>query len=167
MDKLQLFVYFCFLILFGGETAWTTYFTVQSQRWSSYFSTHHMDEDARWGHIIFVFLCYSAVASSITFITLAVSPCFAGVWTLGSETARKHPNICRNLLAIAIAALFLTFQLLIALRMKKWWYLFDEAGVRDYARQCHALFALAIVPWSFLALLTLITFAVLFGRFLR
>ena len=160
MEKLHLFVYLFLLIVFVGETAGTTYLTVQSQRWSSYFSSHHMDEDAHWRGTIFVFLCYSAVASSITFIILAVSPCFSGVWTHGSET-RKRPNIYRNLLGIATAALFLTFQLLIALRMKRWWYLFDEAGVRDYARQCHALFALAL----FLALLTLIAFAVLFRRF--
>ena len=167
MEKLQLFVYFCFLILSGGETAGTTYFTVQSQRWNSYFSTHHMDEDARWGYRIFIFLCYSAVTSSITFITLTVSPYFSAVWTSGSETTRKRPNICSNLLGIATAALFLTFQLLIALRMKKWWYLFDEASVRDYARQCHALFAFALIPWGCLALVILITFVVLFRSFLR
>jgi len=164
MEKLQLCVYFLLLTILGGETAGTTYFTVQSQRWSSYFSTHRMDDDARWGGRVFVFLCYSAVSSSISFITLAISPCFSRVWAYGSET-RNRPNICYNLLGIATAAVFLTFQLLIALRAKNWWYLFDGAGVTDYSHQCHALFALALLPWGFLALLTLIAFAALFQRF--
>ena len=150
MEKLQLCVYFLLLTILGGEIAGNTYFTVQSQRWSSYFSTHRMDDNARWGGRVFGFLCYSAVASSISFITLAASPCFSKVWTHGSET-RKRPNICYNLLGITATAGFLAFQILISLRVKKWWYLFDEAGVRDYARQCHALFALALVLWGFLA----------------
>ena len=167
MEKLQLFVYFCFLILFGGETAGTTYFTVQSQRWSSYFSTHHMDEDARQGYRIFIFLYYLAVISSITFITLALFPYFSGVQTPRLETARKRPNICYSLLGIATATLFLTFQLFIALRMKKQLYLFNKAGVRDYARQYYALFAFILILQAYLALLTLITFAILFRGFLR
>jgi len=54
MEKLQLCIYFFPLFILGGETAGIIYFTVQSKRWSSYFSTYRMGEDARWGGIIFV-----------------------------------------------------------------------------------------------------------------
>lgn len=165
MEKLHLFVYFFWLITLGGEIAGTTYFTMQSQRQSLYFNTRHMDEDARWGYLIFIFLYYSAIASSITFVILVISPYFSGIWTSKSETPRKRPKICRNLLGIVTAAIFLTFQLLITLRIKRQWHFFDEAGVRDYTRQCHALFALAFIPQSFLALSILITFIILFCNF--
>jgi len=39
MENLQYCVYFILLIIFGRETAGATYFTVQSQHWSSYFNT--------------------------------------------------------------------------------------------------------------------------------
>jgi len=54
MEKLQLCIYFFPLFILGGETAGIIYFTVQSKRWGSYFSTYRMGEDARRGGIIFV-----------------------------------------------------------------------------------------------------------------
>lgn len=42
------------------------------------------------------------------------------------------------------------------MRVRGQWYMFEVASLTDYARRCHAVFALALVPWCILALAVLI-----------
>jgi len=159
METLFIIIYLVLLTLLGGEAAGTIYFAVQSQRWRSYFDTHNMADDSSWAYLILIFLCYSAVLASLSFIALAISACVSGISSL--ERPHKHSNPCFGLLSVAITAVFWVFQLLAAIRVRRWWLMFEAAGLEEYARQCQALFALALVPWGILALAALA--AVLLG----
>ena len=153
METLSIIVYPVLLIVFGGEVTGNIYFAIQSQRWKSYFDTHDMVHDSSWAYLIFIFLCYSATITSLSFITVVVSVCLPRTSSL--ERSRKHSSPCCGLLSAATAVVFWVFQLLAAIRVREWWLMFEAAGLADYARQCHALFALALIPWGILALATL------------
>jgi hypothetical protein len=104
MEDLLFAVYLVLLIIFGGDTAGTIYFAIQSQHWRSYFDTHHMAGDASWAYFIFIFLCYSAIFSSLTFITVIISSCLYGISSRGWSRRRSNP--CCDLLSLVTVIIF-------------------------------------------------------------
>jgi hypothetical protein len=47
---------------------------------------------------------------------------------------------------------FLVFYIILIIHVWDWWHIFDTAALADYARQCHALFCLMMVPLCLVAL---------------
>jgi hypothetical protein len=129
-----------FLISFGADAVGSIYFAVVSRHWQSYFDDRH------WAYLIFIFICYSAVVSTLTFIRIiSTLPPFG---RSSSEMSRKDSNRCIELIDVILdlaIIVLLVFHIIGMIHVLNWWHLFDADGLTHYARQCRALFGIMMV----------------------
>lgn len=134
MNTAILFILYLTSVLTTGVcTGGYIYFAITARR---LFETHSLLDEAYWAYFLFICLCYSATVVGLVFLVALAPPCLLS----RSESIRGLTFI-----GTVIAIILLCLHVIATVHVYHCWHLFEKAGISQYTRQSHGLFAVMMI----------------------